>query len=100
VSSPRVPVRIRQALNVESGLNDGIALPLLLCAVSLGTMAEHATDVSYWLRFAAFQVGLGPLVGIAVGFLDNVPECCDSTQNIETWLEEALQLSPLRNRVG
>jgi NhaP-type Na+/H+ or K+/H+ antiporter len=69
VSSPRVPVRIRQALNVESGLNDGIALPLLLCAVSLGTMAEHATDVSYWLRFAAFQVGLGPLVGIAVGFL-------------------------------
>ncbi len=27
VSSPRVPVRIRQALNVESGLNDGIALP-------------------------------------------------------------------------
>jgi len=38
--------------------------------------------------------------GIAVGFLDNVPECCDSTQNIETWLEEALQLSPLRSRVG
>ena len=30
VSSPSVPVRIRQALNVESGLNDGIALPLVL----------------------------------------------------------------------
>lgn len=38
--------------------------------------------------------------GIAVGFLDNVPQCCDATQNIETWLEEALELSPLRSRVG
>ncbi len=68
VSSPRVPVRIRQALNVESGLNDGIALPLLLCAIALGTMAEHATDASYWLRFAVLQVALAPLIGGAVGF--------------------------------
>lgn len=68
VSSPRVPVRIRQALNVESGLNDGIALPVLLGAVSLATMAEHATDPGYWVRFAALQVGLGPLVGAAVGY--------------------------------
>ena len=36
VSSPRVPERIRQTLNVESGLNDGIALPALLFAISLG----------------------------------------------------------------
>ena len=33
VSSPRIPVRIRQALNVESGLNDGIALPIVLIAI-------------------------------------------------------------------
>jgi NhaP-type Na+/H+ or K+/H+ antiporter len=69
VSSPRVPVRIRQALNVESGLNDGIALPILLFAVSLATAAAHATDAAHWVRFAALQVGLGPLIGIAVGFL-------------------------------
>lgn len=30
VNSPNVPVRIRQALNIESGLNDGICLPILL----------------------------------------------------------------------
>ncbi len=35
ISSPRIPVRIRQALNVESGLNDGIALPILLFFLSL-----------------------------------------------------------------
>ena len=50
VSSSRVPVRIRQALNVESGLNDGLALPFLL------------------FRFALFQVVLGPVVGAAVGY--------------------------------
>jgi NhaP-type Na+/H+ or K+/H+ antiporter len=68
VSSPRVPVRIRQALNVESGLNDGLALPLLLFAISCATMAEHANEGGFWLRFAFLQVVLGPLVGAAVGY--------------------------------
>ena len=35
VSNPRVPVRIRQALNVESGLNDGIALPFILIFIAI-----------------------------------------------------------------
>jgi NhaP-type Na+/H+ or K+/H+ antiporter len=69
VSSPRVPVRIRQALNVESGLNDGLALPFLLFTVSAATAAAHATDALHWARFAALQVGLGPVVGAAVGYL-------------------------------
>ena len=68
VSSPRVPVRIRQALNVESGLNDGLALPLLLFAISCATMADHGSEGSFWLRFAMLQVVLGPLVGAAVGY--------------------------------
>jgi cyclic 2,3-diphosphoglycerate synthetase len=38
--------------------------------------------------------------GIAVGFLDNVPECTDAAQRIEDWLESALELAPLRTRVG
>ena len=38
VTEPRVPSRIRQTLNVESGLNDGICVPLLFAAVA-------ATDV-------------------------------------------------------
>src|SRR3982751_6039434 len=35
VTEPRVPQRIRQGLNVESGLNDGICVPLLFAAVAL-----------------------------------------------------------------
>ncbi len=69
VSSTKVPVRIRQALNVESGLNDGIALPLVLLFMSTGASAVAGEGGSeYWLKFAALQITLGPLVGIAVGW--------------------------------
>ncbi len=69
VSNPLVPVRIRQSLNVESGLNDGIALPVVLVFAALAGAREEAADASYWLRFAALAVTLGPLVGGAVGFV-------------------------------
>ena len=68
VSSPRVPVRIRQALNVESGLNDGIALPFLLFFISLAGAAEETASTGFWLTFAAGQIILGPIVGIIVGY--------------------------------
>jgi NhaP-type Na+/H+ or K+/H+ antiporter len=70
VSSPLVPVRIRQTLNVESGLNDGIALPVVLILASLAGATEGEGDgASYWIRFATLQIVLGPLVGVAVGWL-------------------------------
>jgi NhaP-type Na+/H+ or K+/H+ antiporter len=69
VSSPRVPVRIRQALNVESGLNDGIALPVVIFVLSLASAVIHDGDARHWLVFAAKQLTLGPLVGLGVGFV-------------------------------
>ncbi len=69
VSSPRVPVRIRQALNVESGLNDGIALPFVLILLSFAGAAEEAQPLSYWLQFAFAQLVFGSMVGIAVGYV-------------------------------
>ncbi|MEO1365748.1 MAG: cation:proton antiporter [Acidobacteriota bacterium] len=70
VSSPKVPVRIRQTLNVESGLNDGIALPLVLVFLSACSSAVPGLGgTEYWLRFAASQLTFGPLVGLLVGWL-------------------------------
>ena len=66
VSSEKIPQRIRQSLNVESGLNDGIVLPLvMLFAVLSSSNAQSAEQdwLVYWIK----QVTLGPLVGIAVG---------------------------------
>ncbi len=69
VSSPLVPARIRQALNVESGLNDGIALPVVLFFGCLASAAHDAGGDQNWILFGAMQVILGPLAGILIGGL-------------------------------
>ena len=70
VSSPAVPQRIRQALNVESGLNDGIALPFVLVFASLASIGHGEARTAWeWAGFAALQVTLGPLVGWACAWL-------------------------------
>ena len=69
VSSPRVPIRIRQALNIESGLNDGIVLPIVLLFAALaGGGGDHAASGLGFIGFVAAQLILGPLVGLVVGF--------------------------------
>ena len=72
VSSPSVPLRLRQAVNVESGLNDGMALPVVMIAALLvaGGAAHGTADApDSLLRFAALQVVLGPLGGIVIAYL-------------------------------
>ena len=69
VSNPLVPVRVRQGLNVESGLNDGIALPLVLAAVAFASATSESGNLTHWLSFAILQVTLGPLAGATVGYL-------------------------------
>ncbi len=69
VSLEQIPMRIRQALNVESGLNDGIALPVFLLLLAIAGATEAIAPAGYWIRFAAMQILLGPLVGIAAGYL-------------------------------
>ena len=69
VSNKSVPVRIRQTLNVESGLNDGIALPFVLIFASVAVIAGDNQGAAHWLEFSALQVTMGPLAGILVGFL-------------------------------
>lgn len=68
VTNTAVPERVRRALTVESGLNDGLALPLILLFASLAAGAVSQTDTN-WFVFGAKQLIFGPLVGIAVGFI-------------------------------
>ena len=70
VSDRAVPVRIRQTLNVESGLNDGIALPAVLVFLCIADASHQpGAEPGYWVRFTALQVTLGPLAGVVVGGL-------------------------------
>jgi NhaP-type Na+/H+ or K+/H+ antiporter len=68
VSNQLVPARVRQGLTVESGINDGLALPavLLFASLTASVMSQGAAD---WLIFVAKQVLLAPVVGIVVGFV-------------------------------
>ena len=68
VSTKIVPVRIRQAINVESGLNDGFALPAVLLFAALASTTANPNDSSHWLEFGLLQVTLGPLAGVLIGY--------------------------------
>ena len=66
VNSPRVPARIRQALNVEAGLNDGLSVPFLLFFIALAA-ANVVGGAASLAEFIGQQLGFGLLVGAAIG---------------------------------
>ena len=69
ISTKAVPVRIRQAINIESGLNDGIALPVVLLLAAFAGTAHGGAQASEWVNFGLLQVILGPLAGVVVGYI-------------------------------
>lgn len=68
LTDERVPEMERQTLSVESGLNDGLALPSVLLFASLAAATADG-DGRNWPLFIASQLVLGPLVGALVGYL-------------------------------
>jgi NhaP-type Na+/H+ or K+/H+ antiporter len=70
VASPDVPENIKEAINVESGLNDGIALPPILACLSVLSLATgEKLGAYYWIVFTLKQFLFGPLLGAIVGWL-------------------------------
>ncbi len=66
VTNPRVPRIVRHSLNLESGLNDGLALPaVLVLAAVLGAGRSHFV----WWQFVLESLAIGLAVGLAVGLL-------------------------------
>jgi NhaP-type Na+/H+ or K+/H+ antiporter len=66
MSDPRVPARIRRVLNVESGLNDGIATPIVLVAIA-GVAADEGFEGVEGPGRAVVALIVGVLVGVVVG---------------------------------
>ena len=67
VTEPRIPARIRQGLNVESGLNDGICVPLLFAAVAA---ADVESEISHGRSAATLlleEIGYGIVGGVVGG---------------------------------
>lgn len=68
VTNPRVPRLVRHSLNLESGLNDGLALPPVLALLA----ALTATGAFVWWRFVLQDIGLGLVYGLVCGWLASV----------------------------
>jgi NhaP-type Na+/H+ or K+/H+ antiporter len=64
VTNPRVPRTVRHSLNLESGLNDGLALPPVLAL----TAVLGADEDFVWWEFVAQDLTLGVLFGVGIGY--------------------------------
>ncbi len=67
VSNERVPQRIRRALTVEAGLNDGLSVPFLTLFLVLAKAEQEVSPALFFMKVATQQIGLGALAGIVVG---------------------------------
>ncbi|GAB7004884.1 cation:proton antiporter [Nocardioides sp. AN3] len=69
VTDERLPARVRQGLNIESGLNDGLCVPLFLIAIGFAEADEGAMSGRHALRIVGEQLGFGLLAGVVAGVL-------------------------------
>jgi sodium/hydrogen antiporter len=70
LSSQRVPASVRHALNLESGLNDGLALPFVLVFIILASPGGDAgSEAAKLVGESAFGAVLGVLLGLGAGRL-------------------------------
>lgn len=98
VTDHRVPVRIRQALNVESGLNDGLMLPAITVLLAFAAADISTESPGFWVRFTAEQIGFGMIVGAAIGWVGGY---LLHRATARGWVEGALlQLATLAIGVG
>jgi NhaP-type Na+/H+ or K+/H+ antiporter len=69
VTEPRVPQRVRQGLNVESGLNDGICVPLLFAAVAAADVESEISGGRSAVSLVLEEIGYGVIGGVVGGVL-------------------------------
>ncbi len=69
VTNPGVPVRIRQSLNVESGLNDGICVPLLFAAIAAADVESDIAGGRSAGTLLLEEIGFGVIGGVVAGLL-------------------------------
>jgi NhaP-type Na+/H+ or K+/H+ antiporter len=87
ISHQSVPARIREGLNIESGLNDGLCVPVLLLLIALAVGSSEGVGTSGALLLVAEELGIGLLVGLGlVGVGGTVWTWCDKQGWVtDTW---------------
>jgi NhaP-type Na+/H+ or K+/H+ antiporter len=89
VTEPRLPSRISQGLNVESGLNDGICVPILFIVLASAEVESNTTSGHHALSIVLEEIGYGLVGGIAAGLLAGALMVFGTRKNTitEPWLQ-------------
>lgn len=69
ITNKSVPARIREGLNVESGLNDGICVPFVLFFIALAVAGEEGGSSTSAMSLLAQELGIGMAVGLSLAFV-------------------------------
>ncbi|MCL1065566.1 cation:proton antiporter [Shewanella olleyana] len=88
VSSPIVPPKLREGLNIESGLNDGLCVPILFVflALAAGSVAEgEVTQIA--LTYFLEELGVGLIVGLSCSYIATklITYCYNKNWIAEVW---------------
>ncbi len=86
VSDKRLPSRVRQGLNVESGLNDGVCVPLLFAAVAFAELEEAPTFEGEIIVDLVKEIGIATVVGLVVALAVGFVVAASKRRG---WLDEA-----------
>ncbi|PYC06853.1 sodium:proton antiporter [Pseudomonas koreensis] len=69
VTNPKVAAPVREGLNVESGLNDGICVPVLLMFLALLIEEHTQSPLSLAIELFFEELGIGALIGGTLTFM-------------------------------
>jgi NhaP-type Na+/H+ or K+/H+ antiporter len=93
VTDERVPANIREGLNVESGLNDGICVPILFVFLALAADTGGEVDAdALALKLVAEEIGIGAAVGVG---LSVVGACLIKQAAARGWITETWRQLPV-----
>jgi len=69
ITNKAVPSRIREGLNIESGLNDGFCVPIVLFFIALSVGGQHGGSEVTAIALVAQELGIGLAVGLGLALL-------------------------------
>ena len=90
VTNPAVPAKVRESLNVESGLNDGICVPVILFFIALAAGSVEASESAALVTQLLLEViGIGVVVGILLAVVGGfaLKTCASRGWVAGTWLQ-------------
>lgn len=99
VTNEDVPDAVRQGLNVESGLNDGICVPVILLFLALATTTVTGSETAAMVvKFPLQAIGIGALVGLVLAVLGGpaLKFCSDRGWVTGSWVQVPVIASTLR----